>query len=151
MRAGSHPQEAIRRRGRWWEISPTGKVGSSLAKTSTIWLLCPWMELLRVALPLSVWPAFTSPHPHTQPLLPFDHPSVWAAVSSFPSRLWQREPGVFLLRGDQGVVDLEIRPFFISVGAGSIHRDHKLIYLQKGHFFKWLTAEAVRPYCLDFS
>lgn len=120
-------------------------------RRSTVWLLCTWMQPLRVTPSLSLWLAFNSPHPHGQPLLPFDHPSVWAAVSSFPSRLWQREPGVFLLRGEQGVEDLEIRPFFISVATGSTPRDHKLIYLQKGHLFKWLTAEVVRPYCLDFS
>ena len=101
--------------------------------------------------PLSLWLAFNAPHPHRQPLLPFDHPSVWDAVSSFPSHPWQREPHVFLLRGEQGAVRLEIRSFFISVGTGSTPRDHKLIYLQKRHLFKWLTAEVVRPYCLDFS
>lgn len=59
------------------------RVAHPWQRRSTIRLLCTWMELLRVTLPLSVRPAFNSPHPHTQPLLPFDHPSVWAAVSSF--------------------------------------------------------------------
>ena len=152
MRAGSHPHEAISRWGRWWEIS-LRKAWLILGKDTAQYGSCAleWSSLGWPSLSLWGWPS-TLPTPTCSLCFPLIILQCeLRSLLSFPSRLWQREPGVFLLRGEQGVVDLEICPFFISVGTGSIHRDHKLIHLQKGHLFKWLTAEVVRPSCLDFS